>query len=397
VARAADGTNVVPATPAVPAIPAAPAVPAPAVPSVPAVPSTPALPAAPSAPIASVKATTPAGRVVVHTAKSVAHVANPVASVKATVAKPAVRITTPAAKLAVTPAAGGLHAVAPAKPALATPSLAIQSNTQVTRIHQGIIIKLQPASVVFKKKATGWRKLMWNAGDDDWNSGCFMGPYTTCTKAPVGPISNRCSVCDNGTMSGKVRINTTTGVVEGTMSPGSTDEVMFSQGFETTWTRVEQIYKKNSLGVSVPVGTKVHFKQFIRGLQGVGVPSETIYRSGKDIQDQWTVFIPAQVDPNNPTEPPFAVDKRTWDELIVAKPNVPQALPSMWYSEHFVVRADQIKITWRITCKKGQKADDDPDEGHDHDRNGDYDKYRHNTQDYHGYNNDDPSSWDQND
>jgi hypothetical protein len=147
----------------------------------------------------------------------------------------------------------------------------------------------------------------------------------------------------------------------------------------------------------VLVGTKVHFQQYIRGLYGVGAWTGTIYRSGKDLQDQWTVFIPAQADPNDPTAGPVAVDKRTWDELIVSRPNVATALPSMWYSEHFVVRPDRVTITWRITCKQGQKADDDPDGGRDHDRSGDQEKYRHDKQDFHGYNNDDPSSWDQND
>jgi hypothetical protein len=69
----------------------------------------------------------------------------------------------------------------------------------------------------------------------------------------------------------------------------------------------------------------------------------------------------------------------------------------MWYSEHFAVTASQIKITWRITCKKGDKADDDRDQGQDHNRSGDYEKYRHNKQDFNGYNNDPPSSWDQDD
>jgi hypothetical protein len=69
----------------------------------------------------------------------------------------------------------------------------------------------------------------------------------------------------------------------------------------------------------------------------------------------------------------------------------------MWYSEHFVVQANQIQISWRITCKKGEKADDDPDKGKDHDRNGDFEKYRHDKRDFPGYNNDDPATWDQND
>jgi hypothetical protein len=389
------GTNAVPTAPGVPAAtsPAAPAVPAPV--SVPAVPGVPAAPAMPGVPAASVK-----------TAKPAARVTTPAASVKATVAEPAVRISSPVAKLGLRPTGGGVEAaipvskalkgLTPAPKAFATPSLAPQSNTQVTRIANGIIINLKPVSVVFKKQTTTWRKLMWNAGADDWESGCRMGAYSTCTKTPVGPISNRCSVCDSGTMSGAVKIDPVTGAVVGTMAPLPTDEVMFTEGFETTWTKVEPIYAKNALGVSVLIGTKVHFKQFIRGLYGTGT-SGTIYRSGKDIQDQWTVFIPAQVDPNNPTEPPVKVDKRTWDELIVAKPNIPTALPSMWYSEHIVVSATQVKITWRITCKKGDKSHDDPDEGRDHDRSGDHEKYRHSKDDFHGYNNDDPATWDQDD
>jgi hypothetical protein len=410
-ANAADisGSSAVPA----PAVPAAssPAVPAvPAAPSLPAVPSVPAAPAVPSVPAASAKVTTPAGSVTVQTAKPAVRVATPPATVKATTAKPAVAVSSPAAKLGVSPAAGGVDVAIPAKKALApatkavapltkaltTPDLTPLSNTNVRRIKNGIIIDLKPVSVVFKKQKASVRKLLWNAGPDDWESGCRMGAYSTCTKTPVGPISNRCAVCQSGTMSGAVKIDPLTGAVVGTMAPLPTDEVMFTQGFETMWTKVEPIYAKNALGVPVLVGTKVHFQQYIRGLYGTGT-SGTIYRSGKDLQDQWTVFVPAQVDPNNPTEPPATVDKRTWDELIVARPDLVTSLPSMWYSEHIAVTATQIKITWRITCKKGDKADDDPDQGKDHDRSGDHEKYRHNKQDFGGYSNDNPSAWDQGD
>jgi hypothetical protein len=381
VANAADGlgTNAVPTTPAVPAVPTPAALPP--------VPALPSVPAVPSVPVATAKVTTPAGSAVVQTAKPAARITTPAASVKAT-AKPAVHVRTSGTTLTVSPTSGAFHATLPATPALQAPAVhapkAVDSN--LTYIKSGVIIKLPPVqSVVFKKKATPWRKLMWSS--DDPRSGCVNGPWTVCDTIPPIDIENRCYP-NTPTSSGIFR--PVPPPPTGTPPPTSGDFVHFTAGSTVLWTRTEP-FTKTIMGVATP-GVKIHFKQFTRGLQGVGSLDASTYRLGQDVQDQWSIFIPAP-DPQNPAGPPVAVDKRTFDLLIVNQ----GAAPNMFYSEHIVVRYSSVKFIWRIVCSKGAKANDDPDQGGDHDRTGDYDKYRHHKENYHGYNDDQPSSWDQDD
>jgi hypothetical protein len=239
------------------------------------------------------------------------------------------------------------------------------------------VIKLAPVQPVVVKKTTSvWRKLMWN-DDTNWQGGCTMGVWSACQQLPPIPIDNRCY----GNSSGS-------GTFPPNLPPFTDETVNFTKGFTVVWTRQEPVFK-TVLGVQTPVGTRIHFKQFIRGLWGVGAKSQATYRLGTDSQDSWSVLIPVP----DPSRPQLAVDKRTFAQLIVAE----GAAPNMWYSEHLVLRQDQITITWRIVCNKGDKANDDQDQGSDHDRSGDYNKYRHHSESYHGYNDDQPSSWDQGD
>jgi hypothetical protein len=363
-------------------------IPAPAAPAVPALPA----PALPSLVTAPVQATAP------------------IASATVAPAAPSVAVTAPATKVAVTPTSGSLHVATPgakvvkavgvaesagikvanASAAKATKRTqgAQQFGVKVTRIASGMVIKLVPPtvkkqSVVVKKKAG---RLLANGGDDwgddDWGSGCTKGTYTGCSQTPVGPIDNRCYQTDTplGTSSGT---QTATGGDPPPFSP--TEQVMFTQGTQTTWTRTKNVYK-NIAGIPTLVGVIVEMKSFIRGLYGTA-PSGTIYKSGKDTSTQWSVFLPLDAS--------FFLDKREFTELLVQKNSGPA--PSMWYSEHDVVKPGSITVKWRIVCSNGAKADDDRDEGHDHDRSGDQDKYKHHREDYHGYNDDDPGSWDQND
>jgi hypothetical protein len=173
--------------------------------------------------------------------------------------------------------------------------------------------------------------------------------------------------------------------------PVGTEIANFPTATDTVWTKEEPFVKK--VGLLMIPGVKVTIKEFIRGFNGTGVPSGATYRSGKDDTNTFSVFIP--------TDTPVATDIRHFVELIVAggkwQPGV-IVPPSMWYSEHFVIRAGQLpKVTWRIVCKKGDRAQDDQDEGGDHDRSGDYDKYRHNHHEYNGYDDPEPTSWDQGD
>jgi hypothetical protein len=377
VANAADvlGSNAVPTTPAVPAVPTPAALPP--------VPALPSVPAVPSVPVATAKVTTPVGSAGVQTAKPAVRITTPVASVKATVAKPVVHVRTSGTKLNLSPTAGAFHATAPVTPALKAP--AVQAPKSVGKnlkyIKSGVILKLPPVqSVVMKKKATPWRKLMWNS--DDENSGCTMGTWTMCDKIDPIPIENRCWP---NTHSSSGTFNPVSVPPTGTPPPTSGDYVTFDAGFTVMWTRTEPF---TSHGVP---GVKIHFKQFTLGLQGHGNPlvvDTSTYKLGTDSQDQFSIFVPADM-----SQPPVSVDKRTFDLLIVNN----GAAPNMWYSEHIVAKVTSVKITWRIVCNKGDKADDDQDEGCDHDRSGDYDKYRHHKESYHGYNDDQPSSWDQND
>jgi hypothetical protein len=362
--------------------------PAPAASAVPAVPAVPA-PAVPSLGAAPVQVTTP------------------VASATVAPATPSVAVTAPATTVAVTPTSGNVHVATPGtkvvKAVGVAESAAIkvvdasaakvtkpaqgvkQFGVKVTRIASGMVIKLVPAtvkkqSVVVKKKAG--RVLADNWGDDDWQSGCTKGTYTGCSQTPVGPIDNRCYQTGTplGTTSG------TATATDGTTPPFSaTEQVMFTQGTQTTWTRTKNVYK-NIAGVPTLVGVIVEMKSFIRGLYGTA-PSGTIYRSGKDTSTQWSAFLPLDAS--------FFLDKREFSELLVQRNSGPA--PSMWYSEHDVVKPGSITVKWRIVCSNGAKADDDQDQGHDHDRSGDQEKYKHHKEDFHGYNDDEPSSYDQGD
>jgi hypothetical protein len=362
--------------------------PAPAASAVPAVPTVPA-PAVPSLGTAPVQATTP------------------VASTTVAPATQSVVVTAPATTVAVTPSSGNVHVATPGTKVVKAVGLAEsaavkvvdasaakvtkptqgakQFGVKVTRIASGMVIKLVPAtakkqSVVVKKHAG--RVLADNWGDDDWQSGCTKGTYTGCSQTPVGPIDNRCYQTDTplGTSSGT---QTTTG---GTAPPYNPEEqVFFTQGTQTTWTKTKNVYK-NIAGVPTLVGVIVEMKSFIRGLYGTA-PSGTIYKSGKDTSTQWSVFLPLDAS--------FFLDKREFSELLVQRNSGPA--PSMWYSEHDVIANGSITVKWRIVCSNGAKADDDRDEGHDHDRSGDQDKYKHHKEDFHGYNDDEPSSYDQGD
>lgn len=331
-----------------------------------------------------------------------------VAPVAAALPAPALGAPAPpaATTVAVTPGSGTVEVAAP-KAAAATKAVGAaqekafttadkaatpgvtgvkQLGVKVTRIASGVVIRLVPAKAakavakkVADRKQKAGRILAGNWGDDDWQSGCTKGGWTGCTQTPVGPIDNRCYMTDVGP-----RTSGTYTPPTGDPPPFSpTEQVMFTQGTQTMWTKTEEVYRSIA-GVKTLVGVKVHMKTFIRGLYGTA-PSGTIYKLGKDEADQWSVFFPL--------DGSLYVDKRTFSELVVLS----GVAPSMWYSEHFVVKPGFIKITWRIVCNRGDKSDDDKDEGCDHDRSGDHDKYKHHREDWRGYNDDEPGSWDQDD
>jgi hypothetical protein len=369
VASADLAGGVVPTPAAVPAIPAA---------AVPATPATPASPAVPAAPAVPVQVPAPVST-------------TPPATVAVTPSSGDIRASTPGAKVAkaVGVAEGkALKAVnaSAAKAAKRTQGVR-QIGAKVTPIASGIVIQLVPTqkkqpSVALKQAG---RLLANDYGNDDWQSGCTHGSYTACQQTPVGPIDNRCYQSDPTTVG--------TGTTSGTYTPPTgtpppfspTEMVNFTQGTQTTWTKTVNVYK-NIAGVQTLVGVLVEMKTFIRGLYGTA-PSGTIYRLGQDASDQWSAFLPLDAS--------FYLDKREYSELLVQRGSGPA--PSMWYSEHDVVKPGTITVNWRIVCNKGDKADDDQDQGHDHDRSGDYDKYKHHHEDYHGYNDDEPSSYDQGD
>jgi hypothetical protein len=227
--------------------------------------------------------------------------------------------------------------------------------------------------------------------DTNWQRGCVSGGWTTCSQfTDAYPTENRC-------VNPTVR-NSASGTFPLSAPPVGLEGVTFPTATFTIWTKTEPFVKKVGL-VPVVAGVKVTIKTFVRGLNGMGVPSLATYRSVKDDTNMFSVFIPTPTGPDDPV--PVAVDIRHFAELIVAGGNWQPGFappPSMWYSEHFVVRADQPpKLTWRIVCKQGDKASDDPDEGGDHDRSGNLDKYRHNHHEYNGYDDPAPTSWDQGD
>jgi hypothetical protein len=150
-------------------------------------------------------------------------------------------------------------------------------------------------------------------------------------------------------------------------------------------------------------GTRIHIKRHSVGFEGTGLASGYIYKLGQNDQDETDFFVPRLPDPSTPTTAPFKMDLRTWELLLVSPGPQLTAIPgmpvpgNMWFTQHMVVTPTQTQIRWSIVCSKGQKPKDDPDQGSDHDRSGDYEKYRHHREDFYGYNNDQPSSWDQND
>jgi len=231
----------------------------------------------------------------------------------------------------------------------------------------------------------GSRVLAWNDADSgDPMQGCKDGKYTACTMVPfdqtpvmidnrcwdwVGPNSSTFSMPDDG------------GDSTGTPPPYGPDLVTFTQGREVVWTKTD----------TTPTGLRIHSKVFLWGLYGVGnaaVGDTAVYRLGHDFQDEWEVFVPMSLFGSS-------IKKLTQDLLIVDRHTITPA-PNMVYTEHAEFGANgDVTIKWHIVCHVGQTGD--ANNGHDHDRSGDYDKYKHNHGDYHGYNDDPPSSWDQND
>jgi hypothetical protein len=386
VPAAVTSTPTAPAVPVPAAAPAVPvSVPAPATPSLSAPIVTPAAPAAPVAAVApavskvaAVAKPAATSKVTAAAKKIVARVTKPAA--KATVAS-TVKLTTPVAKANVSAKAAVTKSKASA---VLKAKGGVVSTSPVKLTKNGMEISLQ-SSVVFKGN-TGWRKLANNYGDDPMG-GCKSGVYVTCTSGPPVDIDNRCYGTEAGDTPAPLG-SSSGSISNGDTYPVSGELVHFSQGQSTLWTKTEPVYKNGVL-----VGTRVWMRRFSVGFQGVGFESHAIYKLGTDVQKTWQFFLP--VDPTMPA----AQDQWTWDMLIVS-PQQPPATPmppNMWYVEHFVVSPTKIDISWHIVCQKYQKPQNDCDRGRDHDRSGDQDKYRHNEQRYHGYNDDDDGSWDQDD
>jgi hypothetical protein len=362
---------------AVPSTPTAPAVPVPAVApaapvSVPA-PATPSVQAAPAPVATATKAAAPVAGVVASVAKPAASAkATAVAKVKAAVSKPRaavkVRVATPVAKVS-------------AKAVVAKPAASASVKASASDVIYGkssMTIKLHPQSVVFKAKAKAkstWRKLVWSG--DDPNGGCNNGTYQTCTSNTPFDVDNRCYPAGTGNSSGTT--SDPTAVPDG--ANASPDLVHFTQGRQTIW-------MKTSTDTS---GIRIHIRQFNIGFFGVGTLDGATYKLGKDVQHEWDFLLPLG--------DLVKQDQRTWDTLIVDKSQATTSYtglpPSMEYQQHLVATPTSISISWHLVCKKGDKPDSD--QGQDHDRSGDLNKYKHHSEDYHGYNDDPPSSWDQGD
>jgi hypothetical protein len=376
VAPAVAGATVTPSTPAAPLVPAS-------VPAVPAAPSVPAVPAVPSvpAPTAS-KAAAPA--------TSSAPVSNTPVSVSNGPDGTTVTINVPNVKANVGPSSGSVSGGAslPLKPV----------ETAVAKTVAPASAKATKAASRMARKHKGARALTWandddgfngsNDGDDDDNpmSGCVNGTWTTCTTIPITSASpffmdNRCVNAMGGTIpSSSGTFTLPPG--SGTQPPVGSEQVQFNQGTMTTWTRAQPGTFHGMPAMFIDV------KTFNVGLHGVGTPSNADYLLGHDFVDDFTIVILIGGSSEN---------KRTQDVLIVNH----GAAPNMWFSEHDIVNVSltgfQIQQSWRIVCQQNQKADDDPDQGDDHDRSGDMEKYRHAHRDYNGYKDDQPSSYDQND
>jgi hypothetical protein len=352
------------AAPSTPTVPAAPAVPTPAVPAAPV--SAPATTSAPA--VAPIKVTTPVASITVASSKPAVTVLGH-AKVKNIVKSP---LLAPAIK----PIAKPAYKVATA--------VATKSTTTVVKVASVKPVK-KATSVVLKKARTLLNG--GGGGSDDPMWGCKSGGWTTCQPEPIVnyPVNNRC-------VGSGVGSSDSGGTTDPT--PVGTEDVIFPNATQWTWTKV-QPFTKHIGPLDIP-GMKVTVKTFIVGFNGVGTPSGATYRSVNDEVNTFTVFIPADT--------PLAQDIRHFTQLIVAggKWNAGVTVPpSMWFSEHFVIRFAptlEISHTWRIVCNKGDKAHDDDDKGCDHDRSGDHDKYNHNRHDYRGYDEDDShESWDQDD
>jgi hypothetical protein len=337
-------------------VPAAPAVAVPAAPAAPAAPATPALPAPPATPAlpAPVAAATRA-------AVSPRAVGNGSVTVDPAAAEITIKVT-PKTKAAVSPTKGSvsIDASRAVKPAHAATVKVVGKANRTAG-------KVKPVAHVAKKAG----RVVANTSTDPLY-GCHGAGWTLCFENPIesSPIDNRCYEYQTGTTSGTSDGSTN-------LPPFSPDFVTFTEGKSILW--IKQTTKMVGL---VPY-TVLRMKQFVWGLNGTGSLDASTYRLGHDFQDTWEVSLPVGGD---------AVSKLTQDVLIVDAGTA----PNMYYTEHFLVDpSGQITIKWHIVCHRGDQGDDM--NGQDHDRSGNYDKYKHNHDDYHGYNDDDPGHWDQDD
>jgi len=334
-------------------LPATPAVPSAAV-GTPAAPATPATPATLPVPTPTAPAPVPAA-----VAVAVPRAVGGSVTVDPATATLTIKAT-PKAKAAVSPTQGAIHVdassvVKPAKKVVA------KANTTAT--------KVKPVN----KAAAKAGRILSNGSSTDPLYGCEGHGWTVCVDQPIQstPIDNRCYQYPTGSTSGTSDGTTNT-------PPFSPDFVTFTQGKSVLWMR------QDTRMIGLLPYTVIRVKQFIWGFVGAGSIDGSTYKLGHDFQDTWEVAFPFGSSD--------AVEKLTQDLLLVNSGTAPNEV----YTEHFLLDPNgNVTIKWHIVCHVGDRGDDM--HGKDHDRSGDYDKYKHNHDDYHGYNDDDPDHWDQGD
>lgn len=357
--------------------PAVPAVPSPTVASAPAVPA-PAAPAAP-APVAAAANAAAAKAVKVESTVGATVTADP--------AHGALTIHVPMTQASVSKSGGsvGVDASKIVKPVNDKVNGQIAKVTGNKHVKKATTAAAKKASTVVKKAS---RVIAWDSGSDpgDPMKGCKDGVYTTCTVVPLTAVSpytidNRCWDF-TGPNSSTFSMPDDGGDSTGTPPPFGPDPVNFSQGTEVIWIHTQP----DTVGSTT--GMRIHMKTFVWGLLGVGTTDGgAVYKLGHDFQDEFDTFVPFGLG--------MSVKKLTQDLLLVDNHSATPA-PNMVYTEHMSLSADgSVAIQWHIVCHTGQTGDGKPDK--DHDRSGDMNQYKHNHGDFNGYNDDPPSSWDQND
>ena len=329
--------------------PAAPVVSTPALPAAPAAPAVPAAPAAPAASVPTAKANPIAGAKIVGGTLS---------------ADPATGTFTIHTKVAeastkdVSPSSGSVN--------VSASKVVKPVNTALQNVGSKAYKKATSVKAVHKAVTKASRVSAW--ANDDPMSGCTNNAWMTCTVLAPFPIENRCYGNQTGSYSG----NTAD-------APTSGDTVSWTQGTTVIWTKTEMVTLHGMPAV------RMHMKQFTWGWNGFGDLDASTYKLGHDFQDEKVVTLPV----GGPS-----VNALTQDVLLVNNGLAPNEV----FTQHIVMDANgNISFFWHIVCRKGDRGDHHGDDGGDHDRSGDYDKYKHNHGDYHGYNDDQPSSWDQDD